>query len=159
MLELSSRVQRSIEVSAPPEKVYAVVADVPDSVAHFPEVEALMPDGDAYRWTLKKAGVGKMAMQLVYACRYLTDDDALSVSWTPVDSVGNAVMSGHWTIEPNGTGTRLTLNNELTLRARRAPRLLRKAAEPVFTRENQRLMGTYLENLKRTFEGGDGRVR
>ena len=158
MLELSSRIQRSIDVSAPPDQVYAVVANVPDSVAHFPELEALVPDGDAYRWTLKKAGVGKMAMQLVYACKYLTDDDRLAVSWSPVSHVGNAEMSGHWTIEPRGSGTRLTLNNELILRAR-APRLLRKAAEPVFVRENQRLMGTYLENLKRTFEGGDGRVR
>ncbi len=158
MLELTSHFERAIDVRATPAQVYEVVANVPDSVAHFPDLESLVPEDGAYRWTLKKAGVGRMSMQLVYACRYRTDEGALSVSWTAVSGVGNAAVSGHWTIEPRGEGTRLTLNNDLVLRAN-APRLLRKAAEPIFVRENQRLMGIYMDNLKRTFDGGDGRVK
>ena len=158
MLELRSHFERTIDVRATPSEVYDVVADVPDSVAHFPDLESLVPERDSYRWTLKRAGVGRLSMQLVYACCYRTDDDALTVSWTAVAGVGNAEVSGHWGIEPHGDGTRLTLYNDLVLRAN-APRLLRKAAEPVFVRENQRLMGRYMDNLKRTFDGGDGRLR
>jgi len=158
MLELNSHFERAIDVRATPAQVYAVVADVPDSVAHFPDVESLVLEGGAYRWTLKKAGVGRLSMQLVYACRYRTDEDALTVSWAADSTVGNAEVSGRWTIDARGTGTRLTLHNDLVLRAN-APRLLRKAAEPVFVRENQRLMGIYMDHLKKTFDGGNGRVK
>jgi len=160
MLELTNHFVKTVEVTAAPAEVYAVVADVPDSVNHFPELESLVPERGGYTWTLARMGKGKLSHQLVYACRYECDPDALSVSWSAIDGVGNAHVSGRWIIEPSAAaGTRLTLDNDLRLFIRRAPRMIRGAAQPVLTRENSRIMAIYLDNLCTTFNGGDGRLR
>ena len=158
MLELTNRFVKTVEVTAAPADVHAVLADVPDSVNHFPDLESLVPERGGYTWTLARMGKGKLSHQLVYACRYDCDPDVPSVAWTPIDGVGNAHVSGRWIIEPSGSGTRLTLHNDLTLFIRRAPRMIRAVAQPVLTRENSRVMAIYLDNLCTTFRGGDGRL-
>jgi hypothetical protein len=157
MFEIEAPFSQTIRVTASPQEVFTVVADVPDSVAHFADVEALVPEAGGYRWTLKRAGVGKLSLQMVYGCRYTSDPEVPIVRWQPMDGVGTARVSGHWQIEPDGTGTRLTLHNNLALRID-APRLIRRPAAAVLDKENARMLRTYLANLKTTFDGGDGRA-
>jgi hypothetical protein len=148
---------RTIVVPATPAEVYRVVADVPESVAHFPDLLALVPEGGGYTWTFQPRGVARYTVQTIYACKYHTDESTLSVSWTPIEGVGNALVSGHWTIEPADPGTRLSIDYKLVI-SLDLPKLVRSAAKPVVIRENTQLMERYLDNLKTTFEGGDGRV-
>ena len=158
MFEIEAPFRQTIRVKASPQEVFAVVADVPDSVAHFADVESLVEEDGGYRWTLKRAGVGRLSLQLIYGCRYTSDPGVPTVEWVPMDGVGTARVSGHWQIEPDGSGTRLTLHNDLVLRID-APKLVRRPAAAVLEKENARMLRTYLANLAATFDGGDGRAR
>ncbi len=158
MFEIEAPFQQTIRVAASPLEVFRVVADVPDSVAHFADVESLVPESGGYRWTLKRAGVGKLSLQMIYGCCYTSDPDVPTVRWEPIDGIGTARVSGHWQIDRDGPGTRLTLHNRLVLRID-APKLLRRPAAGVLERENARMLRTYLANLTTTFDGGDGRAR
>ncbi len=138
MFDIEAPFRQVIRVAASPQEVFAVVADVPDSAAHFPGVESLDAEEGGYRWILKRAGVGKLSLQLVYGCRYTSDPGVPVVRWEPISGIGSARVSGHWQIDPDGGGTRLTLHNHLSLRID-APRLIRRPAAAVLEKENTRM--------------------
>ena len=56
------------------------------------------------------------------------------------------------------TGARVRLVNTLTVTVT-VPRLMRRPAEALVRRENERLIQGYVENIQATLRGGDGRVR
>ena len=157
MFEIHAPFQHTMIVSARPDEVFAVVANVPDSVSHFADVQDLDPLDDGYLWTLLPAGHGRMSLQLQYGCRYRTDSKNPRVSWTPMVGVGTARLHGDWTIEPCGSGTRLSLDNHLMLRVD-APRRRRRPGANVLPAEHARMLRVYLANLEQTLNGGDGRV-
>jgi len=157
MADLPSEFRGHVDVPAAIDEVYALLADVPDSTRHFPDLEKVVRHEDGYLWTVKKAGVGRLSAQMIYCCRYTSDDDARTVRWDPIRGVGNSTVHGSWRLEEVGGGTRLNLHNELTMHLD-IPRLMVRAARPVVDQISAKLMGKYLENLKRTLSGGDGRV-
>jgi carbon monoxide dehydrogenase subunit G len=157
MADLPSEFRGHVDVPAPLEEVYALLADIPDSTSHFPDLEKVARHEDGYLWTVKKSGVGRLSAQMIYACRYLSDEAAHTVRWEPIPGTGNTTLQGSWRLEQVGGGTRLHLHNQLTMHLD-IPRLMVRAARPVVNQISARLMGQYLENLKRTFSGGDGRV-
>lgn len=158
MHEVKVQFKRSIQVAAPPEEVFSVLSDIPDSVAHFPALEKLAPEGDAWRWILEAHGPARYAVKMEYLVRYHSDPDALSVRWLPVGETGNARVQGTWTILGAGTGSRVTLQNDLVIFLD-IPRIVRRLAGPVVTKRNRSLLDEYLTNLETTFNGGDGRLR
>jgi hypothetical protein len=97
-------------------------------------------------------------VQMIYGVRYAPDVEARQVSWTPMAGVGNAEVHGTWTVEPHGSGSRLTLHNCFDVQIG-LPRLLRRIAEPIVRHENGRMMRAYVDNVAATLAGGDGRVR
>ena len=145
-------------IGATPDETYAILADVPDSVAHFPRVASLVPENGGYTWTLETLGVGKFTIRTSYGCKYHVEAKTHSVSWEPIAGVGNTRVSGHWTIQPSGSATHLSIDNtaELTLDI---PRLFSGMAHKIVQRENNQRLEEYLQNLRRTLEGGNGRVR
>ena len=136
----------------------AVISDVPDSVAHFPGLADFSLAGEVYTWKLEKAGMKKVSVQAVYAVRYSPDPEAHQISWAPVEGIGNTRVSGKWVLEGVGGGTRLTLHNDFAIKLD-LPRVLRRFAEPLVIGKNTSTIEGYLENLKTTFNGGDGRLR
>ena len=157
MNEVTVRVERTRSMPTAPEQVYALLADVPDSVSHFPGVVALEPKDGGYVWRLQPVGVGKLTVATVYGCLYECDDSSRSVRWTPMSGVGNARVAGQWRIGADGPHTRLEIENEFTLRMP-IPMLLRRMAKPMLAKELERQIDAYLDNLARTFGGDDGRV-
>lgn len=157
---LSTTAQRALTVPASTQTVWAVIADVPDSVAHFAGLAAFEAAGpDTWRWRLTPIGAGQLRLQTVYTCRYTVDRGAQTVSWVAApDPAANARVSGAWTLRPEGAGARLDLVNHLAIDIG-LPRVLRRPAEALVTRENSRLIDRYLANLAITLGGGDGRVR
>ena len=101
-------IKREFETSCTPEKVFELLADVPRSASHFPKVDQLVDLGDnTFRWEMEKIGIGGYTLQqTIYASRYTADAATRKVSWTPVTSVGNAIVSGEWTITPKAPGTK-----------------------------------------------------
>lgn len=157
-MEIASHVRRGAETRADPDAVYRLLADVPASVAHFPEIESLTYENGAYVWRLPKLGAGPISFQVLYASKYRFDPATRLVAWDPVPNVGNTQVSGKWLIEPTARGTRFSLDTHFALEAP-FPRVLRGTVEGIVQKENERIIGTYLANLARTLDGGDGRAR
>jgi carbon monoxide dehydrogenase subunit G len=158
MITVRAELTLSRDVPASPDEAFALLRDAPDSIAHFPrDLEALTPEGDGWRWTMKKAGVGQVSVQMIYAVRYAPDAEARRITWTPIAGVGNAEVRGTWTVEPCGSGSRLTLHNCFDVQLG-LPRIARRLAEPIVRHENGRMMRAYVANLATTLAGGDGRV-
>lgn len=158
-MELRTHYEGGIEVPAPLPEVFKVLADVPDSAAHFPEVERLESHGAGYTWHMKRLGWGKLSLQIVYSSQYEGHESGDRVTWWAIPGPGNAETQGAWELEPlPGGGTRVKLKNELVWSSP-VPRLMRGKVEEVFQKENRRLIERYLQNLELSFNGGDGRRR
>lgn len=135
---------------APIESVYAVLADVPRSVGHFPNVERLVPlEGDKYRWEMEKMGSQNYYFQVRYTTVYTRSDEEKWIRWHPV-SEGNGEFSGCWELSSEGSGTRVHFENEGQLRLP-LPRLAKRLVKPFVGKKFQELFDVYISNLQRTF--------
>lgn len=142
------------EVKAKHDAVFAVLADVPKSVSHFPKVDKLTDLGDGvYQWEMRKVGTAQVNIQTVYASRYVSDAARGTVQWTPVKGVGNAQVGGSWKISDHkGRSTRVVLQIDGTVDVP-VPGLMKLVVEPVVTAEFEGLVEKYIANLIKTFGG------
>lgn len=141
------------DVKAPMKDVFQVLAHVPDSASHYPQVDRLVDLGDgAYRWEMEKISVGSVDLQTVYACRYVANKAKGTVVWTPVTGQGNAVVSGSWKVTDKKKFTRLVLQveAELTLPL---PALMKMVVAPLVEAEFESLTEQYIANLIQRFGG------
>ena len=140
-------------VRAPFAEVYGVLADVPESVSHFPKVRALVPMGrGVYRWEMERVGTEHIHIQTVYACQYRSSKAKGTVVWTPVPDVGNAQVSGSWTIVDRQTHRELTLDINGTLHID-LPAVMKPVVVAVVQAEFEHLVETYIDNLIERFGG------
>jgi len=151
-ITVSIELNRDIEIPGSYDDVFALLADVPKSASHFPKVNQLIDQGDGvYRWEMEKVGVDKHSIQSVYACKYVADQDAGKITWTPVKGEGNGVVKGSWTlasIDASTTRAKFQTSAELTLPL---PGLLKLAISPVIKHEFNSLVDRYMVNLKKAF--------
>ncbi len=135
--------------------VFAVVSDVPFSVSHFPKVEQLHDEGGGvYRWEMQKIGIDRYFLQTVYACKYVSDPDKLTVKWTPVKGVGNATVSGKWTIKPAGDNKAKVTITTTALLELPFPSLVKILLGGYIRGEFEGMVDTYIKNLQDTFRKG-----
>ena len=142
------------EVKAKADEVFAVLADVPTSVSHFPKVEKLTDMGDGvYKWEMQKVGTAQVNIQTVYASKYVSDPAKGTVKWTPVKGVGNAQVGGSWKITDNkGKSTKVVLKIEGVVDVP-LPGLMKMVVEPVVAGEFEKLVEKYIDNLIKRFGG------
>ena len=142
------------EVKAKADEVFAVLADVPTSVSHFPKVEKLTDMGDGvYKWEMQKVGTAQVNIQTVYASKYVSDKAKGTVKWTPVKGVGNAQVGGSWKITDNkGKSTKVVLKIEGVVDVP-LPGLMKMVVEPVVAGEFEKLVEKYIDNLIKKFGG------
>jgi len=145
-------IQREFETSSSPDKVFKLLADVPRSASHFPKVDQLVDLGDnTYRWEMEKIGIGGYTLQqTIYASRYSADAASRKVSWTPVQGVVNAIVSGEWTITQKAEGTKVALNTKGDLTVD-FPSFLEFIISPLVVMEFTGMIERYLANLQETF--------
>ena len=70
----------------------------------------------------------------------------MTVTWHPVDGVGNAVFAGTWTLQAAGSGTRIQFTTQATMFVK-APRLMRSAVAPYADKALRAEIEQYLANL------------
>ena len=141
------------EVKAAAKDVFAVLSDVPTSASHFPKVSKLVDLGKgAYRWEMEKVGTAKMNIQTIYASKYVSDKKKGTVIWTPVAGVGNAQISGSWTITDKKKSTHVVLkiSGELEVPL---PGIMKSIVTPFVLGENEKLIEKYIDNLTVEFGG------
>jgi len=145
-------IQREFETSCTPDKVFELLADVPRSASHFPKVDQLVDLGDnTFRWEMEKIGIGSYILQqTIYASRYTADAAARKVAWTPVQGVGNAIVSGEWTITPKAAGTTVTLKTKGDLTVDFLS-FLEFIISPLVVMEFTGMIERYLANLQESF--------
>jgi len=144
-------ISKELEVSADYDKVFDLLANVPESVSHFPKVDQLVDMGDnTFRWEMEKIGIQKYYLQTVYACKYESDKDSGSIIWKPVKDVGNAEIEGSWKITKKGDKTQIVLNTKgvMTLPF---PGLAKMVISPFASREFESMVNQYIENLNKAF--------
>ncbi|MDO8906528.1 SRPBCC family protein [Hydrogenophaga sp.] len=141
------------DVKAKAADVFALLSDVPASVAHFPKVEQLTDmGGGVYQWEMEKVGTSQVNIQTVYASKYTSDKAKGLVKWTPVKGVGNALVGGHWKIVDNkkSTGITLAIQGEIEVPL---PGLMKIVVAPVVEGEFEKLVEKYIDNLIKAFGG------
>jgi carbon monoxide dehydrogenase subunit G len=147
-LKVNIDLDREITVSADYATVFNLLSDVEASAKFFPKVDRLVDLGDGiFRWEMEKVGIGDHAIQTIYASKYVSDEGAGTVDWTPVKGEGNGLVSGCWRIKETDGGTELHLKSsaELTLPL---PGLLKLAISPVVKHEFTGMVEEYLDNLQ-----------
>jgi len=140
-------------VRAPFDAVFAVLSDVVASASHFPGVERLVDaGGGVFRWEMQRIGMGSVSMRTVYASTYVSDRALGSVTWTPVEGVGNARIGGRWQLTDRRRATDLVLRIhgrvELPL-----PALMRSVAAPLVKGEFEKRVDAYVDTLIARFGG------
>jgi len=151
-VEVKIVVDHVFEVNVSQEVAFTLLSDVPRSVSHFPDVEDLIDHGDnVYEWVMKSKGPPGFEHAVRYGCRYVSDAAAGTVSWEPVDGVGNAVFSGTWRLEVIDSGTRIHFGTVAKLSVP-APRILRSAVAPYADKALRGEIEQYLENLQVTLK-------
>ncbi len=133
--------------------VFDTLANVPTSASFFPKVDKLVDLGDgAYRWEMAKIGLAQVNLQTIYASRYVANPAKGSVVWTPVEGVGNALVSGSWKITDKKKSTHIVFKTqgELTLPL---PGLMKMVVGPVVEAEFEKMIEQYIDNLTRHFGG------
>ena len=144
---------RPVGVPAAYADVFELVADVPRSASHFPKLNRLVPMArGTYRWEMDPVGPHEAHIQTVYASTYTANKAKGTVTWVPVPDVGNAQVSGSWTLKKLKKGTQLTLHITGGL-ALPLPALLRPVIGPVVAMEFERLIEQYIDNLIAEFGG------
>lgn len=140
-------------VKAPSRDVFAVLADVPTSVSHFPKVDRLVDEGGGvYRWEMRKVGIASIQLQTIYASKYVSDAKKGTVVWTPVKGVGNAEVGGSWKVTGRKGATDVVLKIEAEVEVP-LPGLMKAVAGPLVKGEFEGLVDRYVDNLVERFGG------
>lgn len=148
-------IEREFTVAADIDTVFALLSDVPASAAHFPKVHALSSlSGNSFRWDMEEVALGIYSIQTSYACQYVSDKNAKTVTWTPIKGEGNAEVSGQWELTKLEDGTNISFKTkaELTLQI---SSLLKLAVSPLVKFEFTGMVDTYLSNLKNLWATSD----
>ena len=142
------------EVKARFGDVFALLSDVPASIAHMPKVEKLTDlGGGVYQLEMQKVGTAQAHIQTVYASKYVNDRRHGTVQWTPVPGVGNALVAGSWKItDHHGRSTRLVLKIDGTADVP-LPAMMKVVVEPIVKAEFEKVIEKYIANLIREFGG------
>lgn len=147
------KINRTFNIATSFEKVFELLSDVGKSGSFFPKVEKMVNlGGNIWRWEMERIGIGEHTLQQsIYACKYNSDKDRKTVIWTPVEGIGNAIVSGTWKLIPMQQGCKATLqsNGIITVSM---PGFLEFFLSPLIRIEFESLVDQYIANLKKEFE-------
>ncbi|AEP29419.1 SRPBCC family protein [Brumicola nitratireducens] len=139
---------REFIVAADIDTVFSLLSNVPASAAYFPKVHKLTPLSDnAFRWVMEKVALGIYSIETSYACQYISDTDAKTIVWVPIEGEGNATVSGKWTLTKFAAGTKVLFETQAEL-ILPVSGLLQLAISPLVKIEFTGLVDTYLNNLQ-----------
>lgn len=155
-MKIEVSVKQRFRVPAPLQEVHDLLADVPRSARHFPNVERLADEGKGvYRWEMEPIKALGLKHQVVYACRYdsaLKSGKTATVSWTPLPKVGNGQIEGRWRLAVENGGTQIEFETAGALEIP-VPALFRPMAAPFVQGMFRDEVGRYLANIRRALGG------
>lgn len=141
----------AFDVKAGFDESIALLADVPASLAHLPDVAALVPMArehgrGVWRLELQAVGAAQARFETVYACRYRSNKAQGWVRWEPIEGVGNAQVRGSWQLKRHARHTEIELDLQGELRLE-LPVLLRPVVEPIVQQAFEERIERYIDHL------------
>ena len=141
-----AKVEKSITVNAPVEKVFAYVENPMNQLEYLPSIVEVIDMagqgvGAHYRWAYKMAGL-----------RF--EGESTLTEYTPsermvVETKGGIASTWSWTFTPEDGGTKLNLTVEYTIPVP----VLGKLGEALILKQNEREADMAMANLKAKLEG------
>ena len=149
--DVTIKLNKKFTVSADIDRAFQLLADVPASTSHFPDLDNLVPEAaNTYRWEMKKIGLGPINLQTIYACEYFSNNDTKSITWQPRQTANNnAIVSGQWFLKATPEGCEITLETEAVMTIP-LPSLAGIGLKPVIKVEFEALTNGYIKNLSNT---------
>ncbi len=141
-----AKIERSITINAPVEKVFTYVADPmtgPEWIPSSMEVHDVTGSGvgQHHRWTYKMAGMRLEGESTV--TEYIPNERIVE------ESKGGVTSTWIYNFEPHNGGTKMKLGIEYTIPIP----VLGKLAEKLVLRRNEREADLAMANIKDKFEG------
>ena len=141
-----AKVEKSITINAPVEKVFAYIEDPMNQLEYLPsivEVKDVTGQGVGahYRWAYKMTGLrfeGETTMT-----EYVSNERIV------VQTKGGIASTWSWTFTSGDGGTEVSLTVEYTIPVP----VLGKLGEALVLKQNEREAGTALANIKAKLEG------
>lgn len=140
-----ARVEKSVTVDAPVERVFAYLRDPMSNLEWLPgmmEVTKVSGEGVGarFRWVYRMAGIAlegeSTALEFVPNERFVTE------------SKSGILSTWNWDFAPDGGGTKIDLTVDYVVPIP----VLGKLAEAVVVRQNERVLDTALENIRSRME-------
>jgi ribosome-associated toxin RatA of RatAB toxin-antitoxin module len=144
---LADHAHESIVVSGDPATIMAVIADFgayPQWAGPVKKTEVLEPGAEGGRARRVKFDVELMGLSDTYTNSYVWDDDH-KVSWTMLEGRSQKSQEGSYTLEPSGSGTKVSYDLTVEV-AIPVPGLLRRAIQ-------RKIVDAALKDLKKRVEG------
>jgi carbon monoxide dehydrogenase subunit G len=140
-------VERSIEISAPAEKIFAYLAEPVNYLEIWPAMIAITDvtpnpaGGSDFAWTYKMGGLkfGGTSVQTVF-------EPPAKLAGASQGGIASTIT---WTLTEQGDATTVRFHGDYAIPGK----LLGKLAEPLIVRENAKQAETILANLKAKTEG------
>jgi carbon monoxide dehydrogenase subunit G len=155
MAKFPTEVEHSITVKAPMEKVYKYLWDVIGSSKCIPGLaKCKRVADDTYCFMYKERSTGPVSMSLQYTARYETDGKT-KIKFAGTEAKGdNTDVEGEIRLQKSGAdGTKITLRQKLAPDTP-VPTLLQGMLRGFVQKEASGAAAEYLDNVKRTLEGG-----
>ena len=141
-----TKVERSVTINAPVEKVFSYIDDpmsLPEWLPSLMEVKDVTGQGTErhYRWIYKMAGLR-------------LEGESTTTEYVPHERIvdqskGGAVSTWTWTFKPHDGGTKANLVVEYTVPVP----VLGKVAEALVLKQNERELDLAMANIKARMEG------
>jgi uncharacterized membrane protein len=143
---IMAKIERSITINAPVEKVFAYIDDPmsnPEWLPSLMEVRDVVGQGTGthFRWTYKMVGLRLQGEST--ATEYIPNRRIVT------QSKGGAVSTWTWTFEPHDGGAKANLVVEYTVPVP----VLGKVAEALVLKQNEREIDLAMANIKARMEG------
>ncbi len=149
--DVEVKFEEKTTVDKSPKDVYKVLADFSKVKKMVPQLQSFKKTGEnRYHWKFKPTG----AMGIEIAAEYETDfelEEGKRVAWRSVPGKGNTDVEGEFCLKKKGKGTQITLKVR-TVAHLPIPRFAKKMARPYVEKAISKVMGGYLENLKKEIE-------
>jgi len=94
-LEFNNKIKNAVSKSIALERL----GDINKIAELHPKVKSVENIKDnCWKWTMSPSGARGSYFDIIYACSYTINNDISKISWIPVKDIGNAVVSGSWSI-------------------------------------------------------------
>ncbi len=156
-MNIKIEIERHCDVSMTREQMTAMLKDVEGTLKKFPKLKKLHAMGaQDFRLDMQTIGskIAKIAHDVSFGARCVTDPAKGELSWKPLPKVGNAQIEGLLRLRGEGKAAKLSLRVRGELHDVPVPLMYRLVAPAFIQGKFSALVDAYLERLSGSTSSG-----